>query len=273
MSLVSAMCLGADCIDDCDLLRVGQTRQVLGHEVAAPSTLGTFCARSPSGMSVSSAACWPRLWSGHGRRERARVTVGWWSTSTADSGFWNAKIMNRLQHAGWTYSIGIRLQPQIKAAIAAIPERDWTVLEDYPERGEAQIAETTLGQRRLGQTQDPGNSLRSGPPTTTSRRLQLAHPARRRHQLAPPPPSPRAQPRPATPRPNPATPRPNPAPRNGGLRLRKPTRWTVVRLRLRRAVATVEHQPLEIVRIRNVPAEKGPECRLTRNAPTSDRLS
>jgi Transposase DDE domain group 1 len=42
MSLVSAMCLGADCIDDCDLLRAGQTRQVLGHEVAAPSTLGTF---------------------------------------------------------------------------------------------------------------------------------------------------------------------------------------------------------------------------------------
>src|SRR5450755_2232820 len=42
MSLVSAMCLGADCIDDCDVLRSGQTRAVLGHAVAAPSTLGTF---------------------------------------------------------------------------------------------------------------------------------------------------------------------------------------------------------------------------------------
>ena len=42
MSLVSAMCLGADCIDDCDLLRVGQTGAVLGHGVVAPSTLGTF---------------------------------------------------------------------------------------------------------------------------------------------------------------------------------------------------------------------------------------
>ncbi len=36
------MCLGADCIDDCEVLRSGQTRVVLGHAVAAPSTLGTF---------------------------------------------------------------------------------------------------------------------------------------------------------------------------------------------------------------------------------------
>ena len=42
MSLVSAMALGADCIDDCDVLRSGQTRAVLGHGVSAPSTLGTF---------------------------------------------------------------------------------------------------------------------------------------------------------------------------------------------------------------------------------------
>lgn len=42
MSLVSAMVLGADCIEDCDVLRSGQTEAVLGHQVAAPSTLGTF---------------------------------------------------------------------------------------------------------------------------------------------------------------------------------------------------------------------------------------
>ena len=40
--MVSAMALGADCIEDCDLLRSGQTTAVLGHRVAAPSTLGTF---------------------------------------------------------------------------------------------------------------------------------------------------------------------------------------------------------------------------------------
>ncbi len=42
MTLLSSMVLGADCIDDCDVLRPGQTAAVLGHRVAAPSTLGTF---------------------------------------------------------------------------------------------------------------------------------------------------------------------------------------------------------------------------------------
>lgn len=42
MSLLSAMALGADCIDDCAVLRSGRTAVVLGHRVAAPSTLGTF---------------------------------------------------------------------------------------------------------------------------------------------------------------------------------------------------------------------------------------
>jgi hypothetical protein len=36
------MALGADCIDDCDVLRSGRTADVLGHRVVAPSTLGTF---------------------------------------------------------------------------------------------------------------------------------------------------------------------------------------------------------------------------------------
>jgi hypothetical protein len=42
MTLVSAMALGADCIDDCDVLRSGRSAEVLGHRVMAPSTLGTF---------------------------------------------------------------------------------------------------------------------------------------------------------------------------------------------------------------------------------------
>src|ERR1035441_32064 len=42
MTLASAMALGADCIDDCDVLRSGQTRAGLGHRLAAPSPLGTF---------------------------------------------------------------------------------------------------------------------------------------------------------------------------------------------------------------------------------------
>ena len=42
LSLVHAMLLGADSIDDCDVLRAGRTEAVLGHRPMAPSTLGTF---------------------------------------------------------------------------------------------------------------------------------------------------------------------------------------------------------------------------------------
>jgi hypothetical protein len=42
MTLIFAMVLGADSIDDCDVLRSGRTRRLLGGWVAAPSTLGTF---------------------------------------------------------------------------------------------------------------------------------------------------------------------------------------------------------------------------------------
>ena len=42
MTLVFAMALGADSIDDCDVLRSGRTRRLVGGWVAAPSTLGTF---------------------------------------------------------------------------------------------------------------------------------------------------------------------------------------------------------------------------------------
>jgi len=42
LSLIHAMLLGADCIDDCDVLRAGNTEAVLGHKAMAPSTLGTF---------------------------------------------------------------------------------------------------------------------------------------------------------------------------------------------------------------------------------------
>src|SRR3954452_14718477 len=42
LSLVHAMLLGADCIDDCEILRAGRTEALLGHRAMAPSTLGTF---------------------------------------------------------------------------------------------------------------------------------------------------------------------------------------------------------------------------------------
>lgn len=225
MTLVSAMALGADCIDDCDVLRAGQTEAVLGHGVAAPSTVGTFLRSFTFGhvrqLDRVLAESLSRAWaagagpggdrlvvdvdsfvgevygyekqgagygythkrgyhpiiatrSGTGEVLHIRARKGSANTSRgalrfveeliprvaragaagtkllrADSGFWNQKIMARLQTAGWTYSIGIRQQPHIKAAIAAIPETDWQTLADYPEGGEAQIAQTMLGRQRL----------------------------------------------------------------------------------------------------------------------------
>src|ERR671923_2670298 len=42
LTLIHALMVGGDCIDDADLLRTGSTVAVLGHRVMAPSTLGTF---------------------------------------------------------------------------------------------------------------------------------------------------------------------------------------------------------------------------------------
>ena len=42
MTVIEAMVAGADCIDDIDVLRAGSTAKVLGHRVAAPSTIATF---------------------------------------------------------------------------------------------------------------------------------------------------------------------------------------------------------------------------------------
>jgi hypothetical protein len=67
----------------------------------------------------------------------------------ADSGFWNTKVFERLQRAGWQYSIGVRMIKTVRAAVQAIPEQAWMTLADYPDEGEAQIAETLYGGRRL----------------------------------------------------------------------------------------------------------------------------
>jgi hypothetical protein len=57
--------------------------------------------------------------------------------------------MDRLAERGWEYSIGVRNQKPVTAAIATIPETAWVRLADYPPSGEAEIAETTLATRRL----------------------------------------------------------------------------------------------------------------------------
>jgi hypothetical protein len=225
MTLVSAMALGADCIDDCDVLRSGRTGDVLGHRVLAPSTLGTFLRAFTFGhvrqLDRVLGEALKRAWAtgagpGAGRlivdvdsfvgeafgpkkqgvgfgytRVRGyhpilatradtgevlhiRLRKGSANTSRgfarfldellarveragatgpkllrADSGFWSNHTFTRLDRAGWQFSIGIRLQPAIRAAVEAIPECAWIDLPDYPKTSIAQIAETTHGGRRL----------------------------------------------------------------------------------------------------------------------------
>jgi hypothetical protein len=67
----------------------------------------------------------------------------------ADSGFWSTKVFQRLEKAGWQYSIGVRMVKTVRAAVEAIDEDAWQTIEDYPDDGEAQIAETVYGGRRL----------------------------------------------------------------------------------------------------------------------------
>jgi hypothetical protein len=225
MTLVSGMVLGADCIDDCDVLRAGRTGQVLGHEVLAPSTLGTFLRAFTFGhvrqLDRVLGQTIERAWQAgagpgdgrlvidvdsfvgevHGRAKQGaafgytrlrgyhpilatradtgevlhiRLRKGSANTSRgmlrftdeliarvdragatgekllrADSGFWSKKTFERLDRAGWRFSIGVRLQPHVRAAIEQIDETAWATLEDYPATSIAQIAETTLGDRRL----------------------------------------------------------------------------------------------------------------------------
>jgi hypothetical protein len=224
MALLYAMLLGADSIDDADVLRAGQARRLLGGWIPAPSTLGTFlraftfghvrqldkllgealerawklgggpgegrlvidvdsfvgqvCGRLKQGAAYGYTGLLgyhPLLATRADTREVLHIRLRKGSANTqkgalrfideliarvrragaagekllrADSGFWSTKAFERLEKAGWRYSIGVRMQKGIRKAIEAISEDAWQAI-DYPEQGEAQIAETTYGGRRL----------------------------------------------------------------------------------------------------------------------------
>lgn len=67
----------------------------------------------------------------------------------ADTGFENHKLFKKLDARSVEFSIGVKQRKQIRALIDQIPDDAWVTLEDYPETGEAQIAETKLGDWRL----------------------------------------------------------------------------------------------------------------------------
>jgi hypothetical protein len=224
MALLFAMVLGADSIDDCEILRAGRTRRLLGGWVPAPSTLGTFlraftfghvrqldallgetlvrawragagpgdgrlvidvdsfigevCGRFKQGAAYGYTKLLgyhPILATRADTRELLHIRLRTGKANTqkgilrfcdeliarvsragangtkllrADSGFWSKKVFGRLEQAGWEYSIGVRMIPNVRKAVEAIDEHAWKPIDDYPEEGEAQVAETSYNGRR-----------------------------------------------------------------------------------------------------------------------------
>lgn len=67
----------------------------------------------------------------------------------ADNGFENHKQFKKLNAAGIGFSIGVKVSKTVRARVSEIPESAWITVADYPQGGEAQIAESTLAGFRL----------------------------------------------------------------------------------------------------------------------------
>jgi hypothetical protein len=67
----------------------------------------------------------------------------------ADIGFENHKRFRALDRRGVEFSIGVKQSETVRALVAEIPDNAWQAVTDYPVGGEAQIAETKLGEFRL----------------------------------------------------------------------------------------------------------------------------
>lgn len=67
----------------------------------------------------------------------------------ADSAFWNKRVCRYLDRHGCRYSIGVGLKKPVLERIANIPDDAWERVEDYPDTGICQLAETSLGGERL----------------------------------------------------------------------------------------------------------------------------
>jgi hypothetical protein len=68
MTLLSAMALGGDCVDDCEVLRSARPGRCSGTRLRRHRRSGRFCVRSPSGTSANWTRCWVTAFNGRGRR-------------------------------------------------------------------------------------------------------------------------------------------------------------------------------------------------------------
>ena len=62
-------------------------------------------------------------------------------TVRADAGFWSYALIDTLTRLKVRWSVTVRINKQIRACIDAIDENAWTPI-DYPDDGEAQVADT-----------------------------------------------------------------------------------------------------------------------------------
>ena len=79
LTVVGSLLIGGDCIDDVDVLRKGNAEAVLGHQVAAPSTVGTFLRSFTAGHARQLDAVMEdllqRAWDCGAGPDQARITV------------------------------------------------------------------------------------------------------------------------------------------------------------------------------------------------------
>jgi hypothetical protein len=144
MAVLFAMVLGADSIDDCGVLRAGRTRRLLGGWLPAPSTLGTFLRAFTFGhvrqLDALLGRALERAWAAGAGPGDGRLVI--------DVDSFVGEVSGRLkQGAAYGYTRLLGYHP-ILATRAAI-EEDSRQRIDYPDDGEAQIAETVYGGRRL----------------------------------------------------------------------------------------------------------------------------
>lgn len=126
----------------------GYTRQLGYHPLLATRAESgeVLHARQRKGSANTARGAAPFLAESVARVRRAGATGA--LVVRADSGFWSKGFIGRCRALGVAFSITVRQTPQVKEATASIGESAWEAI-DYPEGGQAQVAETTLGTERL----------------------------------------------------------------------------------------------------------------------------